>query len=101
MPKLNAKQVARRMKAVPLWVKRGRSIRREFEFVGFMGAIGFVNRVARAAERADHHPDIDVRWNKVTLTLSTHSEGGLTAKDFSMARRCSAIFSRHFGRSGK
>src|SRR5580692_2390622 len=101
MARLNQKQVARLMKAVPLWEKRGRSIRRKFEFGGFMGAIGFVNRVAKAAERADHHPDIDVRWNKVTLTLSTHSEGGLTAKDFSMARQCSAIFSRHFGRAGK
>jgi 4a-hydroxytetrahydrobiopterin dehydratase len=86
------------LKTVPLWEKRALAIRRKFEFDGFMGAIGFVNRVARAAERADHHPDIDVRWNKVTLTLSTHSEGGLTAKDFSMARQCSSIFARHFGR---
>jgi 4a-hydroxytetrahydrobiopterin dehydratase len=101
MPKLTSKQVARRLKTVPLWEKRAQAIRRKFEFAGFMGAIGFVNRVARAAERADHHPDIDVRWNKVTLTLSTHSEGGLTAKDFSMARQCSAIFARHFGRPGK
>ena len=50
---------------------------------------------------SNHHPDIDIRWNKVTLTLSTHSEGGLTAKDFSMARQCSAIFARHSGRAGR
>jgi 4a-hydroxytetrahydrobiopterin dehydratase len=86
------------MKTVPLWKKRALAIRRKFEFEGFMAAIGFVDRVARAAERADHHPDIDIRWNKVALTLSTHSEGGLTAKDFSMARHCSAIFARHFAR---
>jgi 4a-hydroxytetrahydrobiopterin dehydratase len=101
MPKLNAKQVARRMKTVPLWEKRALAIRRRFEFDAFMGSIAFVNRVAKAAERADHHPDIDIRWNKVTLTLSTHSEGGLTAKDFSMARQCSAIFARHSGRAGR
>jgi 4a-hydroxytetrahydrobiopterin dehydratase len=89
------------MKAVPLWEGRAKAIRRKFEFKGFMGAMGFVNRVARAAERADHHPDIDIRWNKVTLTLSTHSEGGLTAKDFSMARQCSAIFARHFARPAR
>lgn len=101
MPPLTSKQVASRMKAVPQWERRARAIRRRFEFKGFMGAMGFVNRVARAAERADHHPDIDIRWNKVTLTLSTHSEGGLTAKDFSMARQCSAIFARHFGRPAR
>jgi 4a-hydroxytetrahydrobiopterin dehydratase len=98
MPSLDTKQVARRMKTVPLWAKRGRAIRRTFQFEGFMGAVGFVNRVARAAEKADHHPDIDIRWNKVSLTLSTHSEGGLTGKDFSMARQCSAIFAKHFRR---
>ena len=48
------------------------------------------------AEKADHHPDIDIRWNKVTLALTTHSEGGLTARDFAMARKCSAIFSSYF-----
>jgi 4a-hydroxytetrahydrobiopterin dehydratase len=98
VPRLTSKQVVRRLKTVPLWAKRGRAIRRKFEFEGFMGSVGFVNRVARAAERADHHPDIDIRWNKVILTLSTHSEGGLTSKDFSMARQCSAIFARYLPR---
>jgi 4a-hydroxytetrahydrobiopterin dehydratase len=96
MPALNSKQVSRRMKAVPGWARRSRAIRRTFKFEGFMGAVDFVNRVARKAEKQDHHPDIDIRWNRVTLTLSTHSEGGLTGKDFSMARECSAIYSRHF-----
>jgi 4a-hydroxytetrahydrobiopterin dehydratase len=101
MPHLTSEQVTKRMRAVPLWKRRAKAIRRRFEFDGFMGAMGFVNRVARAAERADHHPDIDIRWNKVTLTLSTHSEGGVTAKDFSMARQCSAIFARHSGRPAR
>jgi 4a-hydroxytetrahydrobiopterin dehydratase len=57
-------------------------------------AIAFVNKVAALAEASDHHPDIDIRWNKVTLKLSTHSEGGLTGKDFSMARLSDGIISR-------
>jgi 4a-hydroxytetrahydrobiopterin dehydratase len=97
MPTLNILQTKRRLRSVPEWSKRGRAIRRRFEFRGFLEGIDFVNRVARRAEKADHHPDIDVRWNKVTLTLSTHSEGGLTGKDFSMARQCDLIFSRFLG----
>ena len=58
-----------------------------FQFKDFVAAIKFVNAVAKLAEKAWHHPDIDVRWNQVTLTLTTHSEGGLTSKDFKLARR--------------
>jgi 4a-hydroxytetrahydrobiopterin dehydratase len=87
------------MGTVPGWTAHSKKIRRKFEFAGFMDAVDFVNRVARKAEKADHHPDIDVRWNKVSLTLTTHSEGGLTGKDFLMARECSAIFARHFAKS--
>jgi 4a-hydroxytetrahydrobiopterin dehydratase len=97
MAKLNALQIKRRLKALPGWSKRARAIRRRFEFKGFLEALGFVNRVGARAQKADHHPDIDIRWNKVTLTLSTHSEGGLTGKDFSMARQCDQVFSRFFG----
>ena len=96
MPALDSRQVIRRMRTVPLWAARSRAIYRKFEFKGFVEAIAFVSRVARKAEKNDHHPDIDIRWNKVILRLSTHSEGGLTGKDFSMARECSAIYSRYF-----
>ena len=58
---------------------------------GFMVAIGFVNAVADAAERADHHPDIDIRWNTVTLRLVTHSEGGITDKDTALAAECDRL----------
>ena len=58
---------------------------RTFVFGDFVEAMSFVMTVALAAERAFHHPDIDIRWNKVTLTLSTHSEGGLTQKDADLA----------------
>jgi 4a-hydroxytetrahydrobiopterin dehydratase len=56
--------------------------------------MGFVTRVALAAEKADHHPDIDIRWNKVTLTLSTHSEGGITTKDLDLADLCDGLQGR-------
>jgi len=98
MPRLNQAQVRRRMGGIPAWRARARAIRRTFVFEGFMDSIGFVNRVARKAQKSDHHPDIDIRWNKVTLTLTTHSEGGLTAKDFSMAKECGAIFTRFVSR---
>ncbi|HZD23972.1 MAG TPA: 4a-hydroxytetrahydrobiopterin dehydratase [Acidimicrobiia bacterium] len=69
----------------PNWLRDNASITRTYEFGDFNEAMGFVTRVALAAEKANHHPDIDIRWNKVTLTLSTHSEGGLTELDLSLA----------------
>lgn len=69
----------------PDWSRSGDSITRTFELDDFNQAMGFVTRVALEAEKADHHPDIDIRWNKVNLTLSTHSEGGLTVKDLKLA----------------
>lgn len=93
---LSARQIKLRLKAVPKWSKRARTITREFCFHGFLPSVDFVNRVARRAEKADHHPDIDIRWNRVALTLTTHSKGGLTELDFSMARECDRIASRTF-----
>jgi 4a-hydroxytetrahydrobiopterin dehydratase len=69
----------------PNWSWADTEITRTFEFADFKESMGFVTRVALEAEKADHHPDIDIRWNKVTLTLSTHSEGGLTQKDLDLA----------------
>ena len=69
----------------PDWIRKGDEITRTFTFDDFNQSMGFVTRVALAAEKADHHPDIDIRWNKVTLTLSTHSAGGITSKDLDLA----------------
>lgn len=69
----------------PDWVADGEEISRTFVFSDFGEAMGFVNRAALAAEKADHHPDIDIRWNKVTMTLTTHDAGGLTTKDTVLA----------------
>lgn len=75
----------------PGWGLDRETIHRTFEFSDFNEAVGFVVRVALLAEVADHHPDIDIRWNRVTITLSTHSEGALTAKDTDLARRIDGL----------
>ena len=64
------------------WTLDGDGIRKQFTFKGFLDAVAFVNRLVPGAEAADHHPDILINYKRVTLTYSTHSEGGLTAKDF-------------------
>jgi 4a-hydroxytetrahydrobiopterin dehydratase len=74
--------------SLPKWQRHGEIISRTYEFEDFVAAMKFVNAVAALAERAQHHPDIDVRWNKVTLALTTHDAGGLTEKDFALAREC-------------
>ncbi len=69
------------------WSRRGDAITKTFQFRNFLTGIGFVSAVAKAADAADHHPDIDIRYTKVTCTLSTHSAGGITQKDLDMARK--------------
>ena len=73
------------------WQRHGEVISRTFQFKDFPAAMTFVNAVAQVAEQVQHHPDIDIRWNKVTLALTTHDVGGLTEKDFAMARQCDAL----------
>jgi 4a-hydroxytetrahydrobiopterin dehydratase len=87
MEKLTTAEIKEALAETPGWRKKGAAITRLFEFKDFDEAMRFVNVVARLAAKADHHPDIDIRWNQVTLTLSTHSAGGLTANDFSLARQ--------------
>jgi 4a-hydroxytetrahydrobiopterin dehydratase len=76
--------------ALPGWQSDGQVISRTYEFADFAAAMVFVNAVAALAEQTQHHPDIDVRWNKVTLALTTHDAGGLTEKDFALAAACDA-----------
>ena len=85
MKKLSAPEIKTALAAVPDWKKTGAMIARTYQFKDFPAAMKFVNAVARLAERAWHHPDIDIRWNRVTLTLTTHDAGGLTKKDFGLA----------------
>jgi len=76
---------------IPGWELAGSDIVREYKFADFVAAIAFVNQLADKAEAANHHPDIDIRWNKVRLALSTHSEGGLTQKDFALAAEIESL----------
>ena len=72
------------------WKRQGNVIRKQYPFSGFIAAMAFVNLVAAEAEAMDHHPDILIEFNRVTLTLSTHSAGGLTELDFQLARKVDA-----------
>ena len=91
MPKLTSDQINKRLASVPEWNKKDATISRTYKFKDFLAAMEFVNRVAAIAEQANHHPDIDIRWNKVTLALTTHSAGALTEKDFGLAQKCDRL----------
>ena len=89
--KLTAAEARQRLTALKGWTLEGEAIRKQYTFTGFVEAIAFVNRLAPKAEASDHHPDILINYKRVTLTYSTHSEGGLTIKDFegaAMADSC-------------
>ena len=88
---LNAETVARLLDEVPNWRLAGEAIERTVKCKDFSTAIGFVNQVAAEAEAMNHHPDIDIRWNKVRLVLTTHSAQGLTDLDFTLARKLDGI----------
>jgi 4a-hydroxytetrahydrobiopterin dehydratase len=83
--KLTQPDIDQRMKNFTGWTLDGDAIRKQYTFADFPAAIAFVDRLAPEAERADHHPDILINYKRVTLTYSTHSEGGLTDKDFAGA----------------
>jgi 4a-hydroxytetrahydrobiopterin dehydratase len=78
-------EIASHLPAVPAWQVLDGQLVRTFTFQDFAGALRFVNRVADLAEAASHHPDIDIRYNRVRLALTTHDAGGLTGKDFELA----------------
>ena len=92
-PRLTESEVAELLPTVPEWRVIGGVLTRRFAFADFAGAMRFVNRVAGAAEAADHHPDMNIRYNKVTLGFTTHDSGGLTALDFDGARSADGFLS--------
>ncbi len=85
MSVLSAATVEERLRSLPRWKLEGQEIVRRFEFSDFAAAMVFVNQVAELAEKAGHHPDIDIRYNKVRLALVSHDKGGLTERDMQMA----------------
>ena len=92
--KLSDIEIQRSLGARSGWTRRGNSLTRTFEFPTFPAAIAFVNRIAEIAEKMDHHPDVDIRYTKVSCTLSTHSAGGITAKDFKLAEEIDGVEGR-------
>jgi 4a-hydroxytetrahydrobiopterin dehydratase len=85
MQKFTSDQIETELAKLPEWSETGEAIQRTYQFPDFLAAMAFVTRVAEQAERVQHHPDILIRYNKVTLTLSTHDAGGITMKDFELA----------------
>jgi 4a-hydroxytetrahydrobiopterin dehydratase len=91
MALLSDEEIERRLDDLPEWRREGDAITRQFKFADFTGSVDFVNRITPPAEEMNHHPDIAISWNKVDLTLSTHSEGGLTENDFELATRIESL----------
>jgi len=89
--KLTEEQVKHRLASLPQWSEAGGVIQRTYQFKNFVHAMKFVNDTADLAEQRQHHPDILVRYNKVTLSLSTHDAGGISEKDFEFARLADGI----------
>jgi 4a-hydroxytetrahydrobiopterin dehydratase len=91
MGTLSTADAQSRLRELEGWTLEGNAIKKQFTFAGFPGAVDFVSRLVPHAEAADHHPDVLINYKRVTLTYSTHSEGGLTPKDFDGARMAERV----------
>jgi 4a-hydroxytetrahydrobiopterin dehydratase len=88
---LSDSEIESRLADLEGWERRGEAIARTFELADFVGSVEFVNALVEPAEGLGHHPDLSISWNKVAVTITSHSAGGLTANDFELARRIDAI----------
>ena len=88
---LSETEIKTKLEALPEWSTDGTEISRTFQFEDFVAAVDFVNRIVEPAESAQHHPDIAISYNEVTVSLSTHDAGGLTDKDFTLAEEISQL----------
>lgn len=91
VPRLHEDEVTRRLESRADWTQAGEAIQRTYFFKDFVEAMAFVNKAAAAAEASQHHPDLLIRYNKVTVTLSTHDAGGISHKDFELAEKLDAM----------
>ena len=91
MARLSDEEIEQRLTELSGWQRDGDAIRRAFKLDDFKGSVDFVNRLTPEAEEMNHHPDLAISWNEVTVTISTHSEGGLTANDFELAQRIEKV----------
>ncbi len=91
MALLSDEEIEQRLEGLPGWKRDGDAIAREFDAGDFKGSVNLVNRLLPVAEAMNHHPDLEISWATVTVRLSSHSEGGLTAADFDLASRIDAL----------
>ena len=87
MAALNDEEINARLGGIDGWERKGDAIEKQFQFDDFTGSVDFVNRITPVANAMNHHPDLAISWNKVTVSLSTHSEGGITGNDFELANK--------------
>ena len=91
MARLRDDEINDRLQELDGWERSGDAITKDFDNGDFKGSVDFVNRLTPAAEEMEHHPDLEISWKTVTVTLSTHSEGGLTGADFELAEKIDAL----------
>ena len=91
MALLNDDQIRERLEGLEGWEREGESIKKEFKLEDFKGSVDFVNRLTPVAEEMNHHPDLEISWNTVKVSISTHSEGGLTENDFELAGKVDTL----------
>jgi 4a-hydroxytetrahydrobiopterin dehydratase len=91
MARLSDEEIDERLSGLDGWERHGEAIRKQFRLDDFKGSVDFVNRLTPEAEDMNHHPDLEISWNTVTVSISTHSEGGLTGNDFELARRIDGL----------
>ena len=89
--RMSENEVKDRLAGLPGWEREGDALVREFQFANFVGSVDFVNRITPVAEDMNHHPDLSISWNKVKVSLSTHSEGGITENDFQLATKIDSL----------
>ena len=91
MARLDDQQIEAKLGGLDGWERSGDAISKRYELDDFKGSVDFVNRLLPEAEGMNHHPDLEISWNKVTVTVTTHSEGGLTDNDFELAKRIDSV----------
>ena len=91
MNAMSGAEVDEALTAMPGWVRDDATIRKEFRRKGFAGAVAFAQRIVEPANTANHHPDLDIRYNRVIVSLSTHDVGGITEEDLALARTIDAL----------
>ncbi len=91
MARLSEEEIEERLAGLAGWERSGEAIRKEFDNGDFKGSVDFVNRLTPAAEEMEHHPDLEISWATVAVTLTSHSEGGLTENDFELAEKVDGV----------